>query len=299
MALIVTPYVQENHATSAVLSAVLAFGLWGVLPVYWKQIGHLGSDVALAQRVVWTMATVLPLLILRGEWAAFMKSVREPKAAADACLVGVSARHQLGRLRLGGAARAHHRLQPRLLHQSAAERAHRQPPAWRASVVAAKAQHRLRRVRCGDADRAGGPLSMDRSAAGGQFCALRSCTASLTARLVARTGRRNTRRHPDCRRVSAWSQQSGAAIWGTASTRDLLLIIGLGIITTIPLLGFAHAARQLPFALLGVLQFLAPTGQFLVGALVYHEPVSAAAMVSFGLIWTGVVLFCGDLWSKQ
>ena len=58
---------------NAVLSAVLAFGLWGVLPIYWKQLGHLGSDIGLAQRVVWTMAAVLPLLVLRGEFGSFMK----------------------------------------------------------------------------------------------------------------------------------------------------------------------------------------------------------------------------------
>ena len=92
-----------------------------------------------------------------------------------------------------------------------------------------------------------------------------------------------------------WSHHSGAAIWGASSTSDLLLILGLGIITTIPLLGFARGARELPFALLGLLQFLAPTGQFLVGSLVYGEPVNAASLVSFGLIWTGVALFCGNL----
>ena len=96
-----------------------------------------------------------------------------------------------------------------------------------------------------------------------------------------------------------WSQQSGMALWGHGSAQDVLLVLGLGIITTIPLLGFAHGARQLPFALLGVLQFLAPSGQFIVGAFVYHESVSAASLVSFGLIWTGVVLFCGDLWRKR
>jgi chloramphenicol-sensitive protein RarD len=95
-----------------------------------------------------------------------------------------------------------------------------------------------------------------------------------------------------------WTQQSGMPIWGTASAHDLLLIVGLGIITTIPLLGFAHGARQLPFALLGVLQFLAPTGQFMVGAFVYHEPVTTGSLVSFGLIWLGVLLFCSDLWLR-
>jgi chloramphenicol-sensitive protein RarD len=95
-----------------------------------------------------------------------------------------------------------------------------------------------------------------------------------------------------------WCTAQGTPLWGHADARDLLLIAGLGIITTIPLLGFAHGARQLPFALLGVLQFLAPTGQFLIGALVYDEPVSAGALASFAMIWTGVALFCGDLWRR-
>ncbi|MFM7604097.1 MAG: EamA family transporter, partial [Prosthecobacter sp.] len=67
---------SARPSSSAVMGAVMAFSLWGVLPVYWRQIGHLGSDVALAQRVVWTMATVLPLLMLRGEWTGFVQSLR-------------------------------------------------------------------------------------------------------------------------------------------------------------------------------------------------------------------------------
>jgi hypothetical protein len=114
---------------NAVLSAVLAFGLWGVLPVYWKQLGHLGSDVALAQRVVWTAVAVLPLLMLRGEWGGFMKSLRDMAVLQGACVVRLPARDQLGRLCLGGAAWAHPRLQPRLLHQPAAQCSDRQPPA--------------------------------------------------------------------------------------------------------------------------------------------------------------------------
>ena len=70
-------------------------------------------------------------------------------------------------------------------------------------------------------------------------------------------------------------------------------------VTAIPLLGFAHAARKLPFSLLGVLQFLAPTGQFLTGVFVYHEPFSMRSFASFACIWIGVVLFCVDLWKRE
>jgi len=286
-------------ATSAVLSAVLAFGLWGALPVYWKQIGHLGSDVALAQRVVWTMATVLPLLILRGEWAAFMKSVREPKLlrahAWSAFLLAINwgvfvwaAQH--GRIidcSLG------YFINP-LLNVLIGSRLLGERLSWlqKLSIASAACGVVTQIVLAGRFPWVGLLLAVSFALYG--LARRRSPLGSLPG-----LGVETLVGIPIAVVYLAWSQQSGVSVWGTASTRDLLLIIGLGIITTIPLLGFAHAARQLPFALLGVLQFLAPTGQFLVGALVYHEPVSAAAMVSFGLIWTGVVLFCGDLWSKQ
>ena len=77
------------------------------------------------------------------------------------------------------------------------------------------------------------------------------------------------------------------------------MIIGLGAITAVPLLGFAHGARQLPFAMLGLLQFLAPTGQFLVATLVYHEPMNSGSLLCFALIWAGVLLFCADLWRRS
>lgn len=290
---------RENHAAAAVLSAVIAFGLWGVLPVYWKQIGHLGSDVALAQRVVWTMATVLPLLILRGEWVAFMKSVREPKLlrahAWSAFLLAINwgvfvwaAQH--GRIidcSLG------YFINP-LLNVLIGSRLLGERLSWlqKLSIASAACGVVTQLVLVGRFPWIGLLLAVSFALYG--LARRRSPLGSLPG-----LGVETLVGIPIAVVYLLWCQQSGVSIWGTASTRDLLLIIGLGIITTIPLLGFAHAARQLPFALLGVLQFLAPTGQFLVGALVYHEPVSAAAMVSFGLIWTGVVLFCGDLWSKQ
>jgi chloramphenicol-sensitive protein RarD len=95
-----------------------------------------------------------------------------------------------------------------------------------------------------------------------------------------------------------WAQSQSVPLFGPARSSDVALLIGLGIITAVPLLGFANAARKLPFAVLGLLQFLAPTGQFLVGAFLYHEPVTPAALFSFGFIWLAVLIFCWDLWTK-
>ena len=96
-----------------------------------------------------------------------------------------------------------------------------------------------------------------------------------------------------------WLHADGRHVLGRQDAHDLLFIGGLGIITAVPLLGFAHAARNLPFAMLGLLQFLAPTGQFLTGVLVYHEPFTMKNLISFAFIWAGVILFCIDLWKSS
>jgi chloramphenicol-sensitive protein RarD len=78
--------------------------------------------------------------------------------------------------------------------------------------------------------------------------------------------------------------------------RQGLLLAALAPVTTIPLLAFAKAARLLPLAMVGLLQFLAPSLQFLMGSLVYGEPVSVLRLASFAVIWLGLVVMVRDLW---
>jgi len=60
--------------------------------------------------------------------------------------------------------------------------------------------------------------------------------------------------------------------------------------TTLPLLAFGAAVRRIPLSLLGLLQYIAPTGQFLIGVLVYGEPFDQTRLIGFGLIWIALVI---------
>ncbi len=71
-------------------------------------------------------------------------------------------------------------------------------------------------------------------------------------------------------------------------------LVGTGIVTGIPLLLFAYAAQRLPYSLLGVMQFVAPTLQFLVGWLMYDETPTTSRLICFGLVWAGVAFYLGD-----
>jgi chloramphenicol-sensitive protein RarD len=74
----------------------------------------------------------------------------------------------------------------------------------------------------------------------------------------------------------------------------IALLAGAGVATALPLLWFNEAAQRMPLTVLGVLQYLAPTGQFLVGTFVFHEAFSRETLVAFAFIWVGLALYTGD-----
>lgn len=73
-------------------------------------------------------------------------------------------------------------------------------------------------------------------------------------------------------------------------TKTHILLFFSGVITAIPLYFFARAAQELPFSTLGFFQYLAPSLQFLIGAFFYHEPIGQIKLLSFGLVWLGLLL---------
>jgi chloramphenicol-sensitive protein RarD len=76
--------------------------------------------------------------------------------------------------------------------------------------------------------------------------------------------------------------------------RDFLLV-STGIITALPLVWFTAAARRLPLATVGFLQYLAPTGQLLIAVLVFREPFTLRELAAFGCIWSALAVFTLDL----
>lgn len=70
-----------------------------------------------------------------------------------------------------------------------------------------------------------------------------------------------------------------------------VLLIGGGIVTTVPLLMFASAAKQIPLTVVGLLQYIAPSLQFLIGVFIYKEPFDHAHLIGFSIVWTALIIF--------
>ncbi|HET9907333.1 MAG TPA: EamA family transporter RarD, partial [Anaerolineales bacterium] len=75
-----------------------------------------------------------------------------------------------------------------------------------------------------------------------------------------------------------------AAFLHSGITSDFLMV-GAGLVTTVPLLMFASAAKQIPLSMIGVLQYLAPTIQFLIGIFIYKEAFDQSRLIGFSIVW--------------
>lgn len=90
--------------------------------------------------------------------------------------------------------------------------------------------------------------------------------------------------------VVLWGASQPDGVPATATTAQWALVLGTGIVTAVPLLLFAYAAKLVPFTVLGPLNYLVPIINFLLGWLVYGEPLPAARVIGFALVWVALVL---------
>lgn len=74
--------------------------------------------------------------------------------------------------------------------------------------------------------------------------------------------------------------------------RSDFLMAGAGLVTTIPLIMFTYAAQRIPLTTIGILHYITPTCQFLLGVLIYGEAFKSTQAIGFGIVWTALLLFC-------
>lgn len=85
---------------------------------------------------------------------------------------------------------------------------------------------------------------------------------------------------------------------GEGITSDLLIAFS-GVVTAVPLLLFAYAARRMDYSTLGMMQFIAPTIVFFLGLFLFKEPLNTSQLACFVLIWSAIAVFMWDLWLQR
>lgn len=273
---------------------VAAFLMWGLLPIYWKQLEGVPSLELVAHRVVWSTVILLPVL---GWWEGFGRlfgAARRPRLLARQVLAAVLvAANWLGFVWA-------------VTHGKMIESSLGYFLTPLASVLLGVVVlgERLRAVQWGAVALAA--LGVGWIAAGYHhfpWIALFLAGTFSVYGLVKKTTKLEPLPSLTLETLllllPAVVFLAAEHAWGRghlgrgARVTDLLLGAS-GPATAAPLLCFAVAARRIPLTTLGLLQYLGPTLQFLCGWLLYHEPFDRARMVGFAIVWVALAIFAAD-----
>jgi len=92
--------------------------------------------------------------------------------------------------------------------------------------------------------------------------------------------------------------RQGEIVFGSLGPAQDLLLIGTGLVTVIPLVLFATAARGLPLITVGLMQYLAPSISFCLAVFLFRESFTIHHAVAFGAIWSALALYTGAIWQR-
>ena len=282
-----------TESRSGILSATAAFFLWGVLPLFWKMLAFLPPASIIAHRTIWSLAVLLPIVAVRGELGTIRTALRSPRSLVWHALSGAL-------LASNWLLYVWATLNDRILEGALGYYLN---PFLNMLFGALFFHERHNRIQLAAIAVAAIGVAL-------QFPAIHglpwvSFTLALTFAIYAVV-----------RKVAPLGALSGlttetslmapfAVVWLIVTFPSLpaafggsphhaLLVVATGLATAAPLLCFGHAARTIRLTTLGILQFLGPTLQFLIGAFLYHEPLPPLRLLSFALVWLAVALYAAD-----
>lgn len=276
------------------LAALSAYVLWGLLPVYWKTIEHVPAQEILSHRVVGSLAVSLGLLMLRRQWGWLKEAVRKPAILIP--YVGTASLLTVNWLVYIWANNNGHIVEVSLgyfinpllnvLLGVVFLRERMRPWQW-AAIGLAFAGVAYLTLSYGRLPW----IALTLALSFGVYGLIRKTAALESVQgLTVETGLMFL----PAIGYLAYLGSRGVGSFGTAGAQTTLLLGLAGFVTAIPLILFAYGARRVQLTTLGVLQYAAPTLQFLLGVLVYGESFTTARLIGFCLIWTALVLYSAE-----
>lgn len=284
-----TPSHPGHDTPGGARFALLAYGSWGLVPLYWKALRHVPSPEILSHRVVWSTVLLLGLVAWRrqatGLRASFLSGRSMAVALGAATLIGVNWGIYIYAVTNG------HVLESSLGYFI--------NPLVNVALGVAFLGERLDRIRQAALLLAGVGVGVLVVSAGvfpwialslsltfGFYGLVRKVSAlppllgsALESALLT----------PLALVYLALLAREGSGHFTSTPATPALLVLG-GAVTALPLLWFSEAAKRMPLATLGFFQFLSPTLQFLLAVVVFGETFTAAHAVSFAFIWSALGL---------
>ena len=283
---------------SGVTAALLAYGLWGLMPLYFRLMAPATAIEVVAHRIVWSLALLLLWLGVRGQLGPLWRRLDArllARLALAALLVSINWLTYVWAVTHG-----------RTLDASLG---YFLLPLFNVALGVLLLGERLTR---------GEWIGVMLAALGVGYLALVSPRLPWVALVLAASFgvyglvKKQTELPAaegmaletglialPALAVLGWLATRGQLAFGQAGAGTDALLISTGLMTTVPLVAFAVAARRLTLAALGMLQYISPTLQFLLGVFVLQEPVDAQRLAGFAAVWLGLLVFSAGAYRRH
>ena len=277
-----------------ILYAAACYSAWGLFPLYFKALHAIPSVEILLHRMVWALMFLLLVLAWRKQWAWLPEVLRQPKLlagfAASALLLSANWFLYIWSIN-----------NDRIIDASLG---YFMTPLVNVFLGFILLKERLRHVQwLAVACAALGVIWLSLQTGHPPWIALILATTFGMYGLLRKTAALGALEglsletmllFPFALAYLIYLAMHGQSVFVSAPTQTQLLLLAAGPITAIPLLMFAAAARRIPMATLGLMQYISPSLQLLIGVWLYHEQFSHERMLGIIGIWTGLALYSID-----
>jgi len=287
-------------ASSGLAAAIGAFALWGVFPLYLKPLAGVPALQIMAHRIVWCCLLVFAWLAWRGQLGAVRTALADPvsrlRLTASAMLISVNWLTYVWAVSNGHVVDASlgYFINPLL-------------NVVLGVLVLGERLNRAQRFAVGLA--ALGVIYLALVAGRPPWIALALAVSFGTYGLIRKVvavesvpglATETLILAPLAAAFLVWCQVRGTGALGHQGAAVDALLLGSGLATALPLTLFAYGARLIPYSTIGIVQYIGPTLQFLIGVFVFHEPFSRSRAIGFVLIWTGLAVYAIDgAWRRR
>lgn len=284
------PANTPEHVRRGYLLGIAAYGLWGILPIYFRQLTGVPPADIVVHRILWSLPLLAVLLSFARHWGQVRRAIQDRRTllllVATALLIAGNWLLYVYAVNSG-----------RILAGSLGYYLNPLANVFLGWLILKEKLDRLQWVAVAVAAAGIAPLALQ--ALDQLWISLTLCFSFATYGLlrkiatvdaVAGLAIETSLLLPFSLAWLAWDLSAGAPAFGS-TTRETILLLLAGLVSTTPLLLFTAAARRLPYSTLGMLQFLAPTLQFAIAVGLYGERFTSAHAIAFGGIWAALTLY--------
>lgn len=294
------PTTSQHHdiaqRRSGLLFGLACYGIWGVLPLFFNQLAFASDLEIVGERTLWTLFICVAILALTGALGRAVEAIRNPRQLA---FLAIAAALIAANWLIYVYAANHREVQQASLGYFT-------NPILTVGLGVLVLRERLRRMQwiamgigavavlviaIGD----GKPpwIALGLAFSFGLYGLAKSYAGRRTG-AVASLAVETLLLAPLAVAALWWLHSRGQTHFTTYGMRSMLWMAATGVVTAAPLTFFAAATRRLPLSLVGMMQYLAPTLQFIIAVAINHEPMPPSHWLGFGIIWLALAVLTTD-----